>query len=679
MRAESCGLGACLYPLLETLGWQGDRGVLAEYLAGDREACSLADFRNTMAALGYGSAAAYARPADADEKSLPCLFLDEEGGAFCLLRRGEGDCFVYDGVKRRYESIPLQKQKGTLVTFAPIGDDSAMSSRPDWLWNIASRFKAHFGASLGLSLVLGSLSLLYPILIATIYSQMSIKDNEGSVLTLGLGVAIFILADSGFRYLRSVILGYVSLRSGKIIGDEIFRRLMSFQASFTESASTEAQVRRVRDLRNVSDFVAGSALSAILDLPFVFIMILWLVSVGKALALVPTLGLLAFLLVSAVAFPAMKRAQAKAAAIRSARMDVASAIVDGVEDIAAGGMAATWQEKFRKASMESASASYSEALSSAGISAISGFFVSVGGLSTLVIGVSLVLAGSLPSSALVAAMMLVWRVLGIARSTFVVLNQIDSVGGSLRQLSRFMALSQETRPTAFTIAVRPPEGSLEFRDLSFRYGPEGYPALYAVSFSAAAGRVTSLSGHQGAGKTTALKLALGLYRPQSGRILIGPFNIQQSEPAQLRRAIAYVPEEPALLRGSLRDFIRGSSGAENRRIEVEAEALGLIEALGRDDRDLDAIVGEDEILGRDTIRLALICRALVKRSPVTLLDEQRFVRGDLYEDRLAESLARRAAAGSVVLVVSPGPRLERIVDRRAVLDAGRLVSLTEGR
>jgi len=680
MRDERHGFRACVFPLLEALGWQGDRGVLDEYLVSDDGPDDLEGFRNVMASVRYGGSVRKTRLDRLKATDLPCLFVSADGRPLVVVDARDGSAFGYDGTSGSYRTIPAAGARGSVATFGPLGDgaDSILASRSDWLWAIAERFKSQFSASLWLSLILGCLSILYPILISTLYGQMGIKDNAEGLLALGIGAIVFLAADSGFRYLRSSILDFSSLRSGRIIGDEIFRRLLAFQASYTEPASTESQVRRIKDLRTVSDFIGGSALAALFDLPFVVIMIVWLVSVGGSVALVPALGLVAFIAASALAYAPMKKLQAAGSARRGERMDLAAAVVAGADDIAAAGMRDEWASRFERASSRSADASYRESCGVAAISAVSGLFVSAGGLATLYVGVSAVLSGRMTSSALVASMMLVWRVLGIARSTFSILGQIDTLNASVQQLKRFMALPQETGTGAFVVPARPPEGDLEFQDVSFRYGSEGYPALYAVTFRAAVGAVTELSGHLGSGRTTALKLALGLYRPQVGRVMIGPFNLRQSDPSQLRRALAYVPEVPAVLRTPLRAFVRGSSGTPDERIDRWAGDLGLIEALGEAGLDLDAVPPEDfERRHPDAARLAMICRACVKESRLYLFDEQRFARADLYEPIFAAALGRLAGTGAVVLAACR--------DRGAIggdaafrLDGGRIARVAGG-
>lgn len=670
----------CLFPLLDALGWKGDRSVLIDDFGSIENIADLNDFRNALADLRFDSRADRIRLDLIDERLLPCLFVSDEGAPCCLLKRQEEGFFTFDGESGSFKNLALSRDRGTAVYFHPLAEeaDTIFASRSDWLVLVAGRFKKNIITAFAFSLALGVISLLYPILIAALYGQMTIRGNESKILVLGLGVVAFISAETCFRYLRSVLLGYTSLRSGKILSEEIFRRLLAFQSSFTESASIEAQVRRVKDLRNIADFVSGQALSALFDLPFIIFMLLWMSKVGGSLALVPSLALIGFGVCSAFLYPVMKRIQAKAIAARAKRMDLASNIILGVEDIVAAGMGCAWLKKFDTASANYALASYSESSAAAALASFSSFFVSAGGLATLYVGVRNVVAGEMQSAALVACMMLVWRVLGIARSVFVILSQIEALSGSVRQLQRFMSLPQETKPVAFTVPQRLPEGDLSFKDVSFRYGPEGYPALYSVSFSAESGKLTVLTGRQGAGKTTLLKLALALYRPQSGRTMLGPFNIQQSDPKVLRRSIAYVSEKPMLIRGNLGDFICGSLDRHDPRVQGILDRLGLNGAMAERGISLQTSVEDLEKVEFDDVRrLAAIARACVRRASLYLLDEQIFHDQARYQAAYIGELRKLAENGVPMIVVSNDQAVISIADRVVRLDAGRVKAVED--
>lgn len=670
----------CLFPLLDALGWKGDRSALLDNFGTIDDIADLHDFRNALADLRFESHAARIRLDRIDDRLLPCVFTDGSGKVSCLLRRREGGYFAFDGESGVFANLEPSRVRGTAVLIQPLAEnaDTVFSSRSDWIALVTGRFRKNIVTVFLFSLALGLISLLYPALIAALYGQMTIRGNEDSVLGLGIGVIIFIFAETGFRYLRSVMLGYTSLRSGTILSEEIFRRLLAFQSSFTESASTEAQVRRVKDLRTIADFISGQAMSALFDLPFIVFMLVWMVNAGGALALVPTLALAGFGVATAFIYPVMKRVQGAANSARARRMDLASSMITGTEDIVSAGMRRVWAKKFDEASANAALAGYRESSAVAALGSFSAFFVSAGGIATLYVGVRGVLSGQMPSSALVACMMLVWRVLGIARSTFVILNQIESLTGSVRQLQRFMALPQETRPVAFTVPQRLPEGDLSFRDVAFRYGPEGYPALYSVSFTAESGKLTVITGRQGAGKTTLLKLALALYRPQAGRTMIGAFNIQQSEPSVLRRAVAYVSEKPVLIRGKLMDFICGAADRADPRVSLVLDRLGLHEALADAGADIGTGIEQIEAKGNaDIQRLAVIARACIRNASLYLFDEQAFRDPARYRDRFVRELRILAGTGVPVIAVSNDEAVIQAADRVVRMDAGRVKAIED--
>jgi ABC-type multidrug transport system fused ATPase/permease subunit len=276
-------------------------------------------------------------------------------------------------------------------------------------------------------------------------------------------------------------------------------------------------------------------------------------------------------------------------------------------------------------------------------------------------------------------MMLVWRILGSARSLTSVLPQINSLSSSIKQLQKFMTLPQEIQPTAFTVPQRQPEGDFEFKDVSFRYGQEGYPALYMVSFTAQAGKITVLAGHQGSGKSTAVKLALALYRPQAGRVLWGPYTIQQLDPTFLRSSISYAPERPAVVCGSVREYLLSSRTADDESVIQTAERTGLTAELAAHGKTFDSQISECLSISSDIDRLLSITRAFSAKTSLYIIDEQIFMDRDTYRPILISEIKRAAAAGAVVIAVSNDAEMQRQSDRVIRFDSGKVITIENRR
>jgi ATP-binding cassette subfamily C protein LapB len=176
-------------------------------------------------------------------------------------------------------------------------------------------------------------------------------------------------------------------------------------------------------------------------------------------------------------------------------------------------------------------------------------------LATIIWGVYRTAEGEMTMGAMVATSMLVGRAmapLGQIAGMMVRLNQSWS---SLKGLNKLMTLPVE-RPLGKDFLRRPHvEGSVEFRDVSFRYPGQQGKALDAISFKIQPGERVAIVGRIGSGKTTIERLVVGLFEPEEGAVLIDGTDIRQLDPADLRRNIGCVLQDAHLFFGSVKDNI----------------------------------------------------------------------------------------------------------------------------
>lgn len=225
-----------------------------------------------------------------------------------------------------------------------------------------------------------------------------------------------------------------------------------------------------------------------------------------------------------------------------------------------------------------------------------------------------------------------------------------------------------------------PKGALVFEDVAFRYpqiaGAEGPPppALEGISLAIEPGETVALVGPSGAGKSTLFRLALRLFDPQSGRILLDGVDARALEPQDWRGAFAAVSQNPDLFTGSAADNIAyGRPDATPDQIRLaarRAEAEPFITSrLGGYDRP----VGDRgrALSGGERQRLA-IARALLREAPVLLLDEATSAL-DAENERLVQKAFHEAMAGRTTLVIAHRLATVLRADRILVMDGGRIV------
>ncbi len=213
-------------------------------------------------------------------------------------------------------------------------------------------------------------------------------------------------------------------------------------------------------------------------------------------------------------------------------------------------------------------------------------------------------------------------------------------------------------------------GALEANNLHFRYG-DGEPVLQGVSFSVAAGEFVAVVGSTGSGKSTLIKLLLGLETPQGGTVFFDQRDLQGMDINLVRRQIGTVLQRPALMPGTLSDNIRGTSNATADEIWAAAAAAGIADDIKAMPMKLHTLVAEGApgFSGGQVQRIA-IARAIVRQPALLLLDEATSALDNSQQAEVTESLARLSCTRIVV-----AHRLSTIVraDRILVLDKGQIV------
>jgi ATP-binding cassette subfamily B protein len=203
-----------------------------------------------------------------------------------------------------------------------------------------------------------------------------------------------------------------------------------------------------------------------------------------------------------------------------------------------------------------------------------------------------------------------------------VINLIQRGRASLDRIQAILgtqpAVQEPANPKS--LAYRPP--SVTFDQVTFAY-PGGEPVLKDISFQLQPGQTLGLVGPPGAGKSSLLQLIPRLYDPNQGRIMIQGLDLSQISLASLRSLAAYVPQEPFLFSGTIRDnLLIGKEGASDKEIYAALTKADMQETVRGFPKDLDTVVGERGVIlsGGQKQRIAL-ARAFLHAGPLLILDD----------------------------------------------------------
>lgn len=225
---------------------------------------------------------------------------------------------------------------------------------------------------------------------------------------------------------------------------------------------------------------------------------------------------------------------------------------------------------------------------------------------------------------------------------------------------------------------QPGPGSIEFKDVTFRYKAAGAPLYDHFSLKIAPGERVALVGPTGSGKSTFVKLVQRLHDLQDGAVVIDGQDVSRVTQTSLRRAIAVVPQDPALFHRSLLENIAyAKPDATREEVEAAAKKARAHEFILRLPQGYDTLVGERgvKLSGGERQRVA-IARAFLADAPILVLDEATSSL-DVETEGQVQAAAEALMEGRTTIVIAHRLSTVRGADRILVFQGGRVVE--EGR
>jgi len=255
-----------------------------------------------------------------------------------------------------------------------------------------------------------------------------------------------------------------------------------------------------------------------------------------------------------------------------------------------------------------------------------------------------------------------------------VINIYREAEVSLKNFESIINAPPEPRPVS--PVVLPALQTLSFNDVYFKHQSARAHALDGISFSTRQGETIAFVGPSGAGKTTLVKLLVGLYRPQSGQILYNNSASDTVDLERLRERIGFVTQDTQLFSGTIREnllFVNPhATDADCIEVLEKAACQGL---LARAEKGLDSVIGEGgvKVSGGEKQRLS-IARALLRRPDLLVFDEATSSLDSLTEEEISETI-RDISASTDLITILIAHRLSTVMhaDRIFVLERGRIV------
>lgn len=529
----------------------------------------------------------------------------------------------------------------------------------------------------GVAMVVSALAMLSVPLAVRRMIDFGFSGNDGGFIDRYFAVLVLIgVVLAGASAARFYFVNWLGERVVADVRSDVFRHLMTLGPDFHErSHSGELMSRLTADTTQIKA-ASGTALSQAARNTIMLIGALGMMFVTS-----PRLSGLVLIVIPLIVLPLVAYGRVVRRLSRHAQDTLADASSLAAETLASIRTVQSFAAekglgaKFVGAVETSFSAANSRLKARAGLTAVVILLVVSSVVGVLWYGAALVVAGEMTGGRLGQFVLYALFAAGALAELSEVWGEVTQAAGAAERLTELLATPPEIVSPAHPVPLPlPAHGRVDLEDIRFVYPtrPES-PALSDITLRIEPGERVALVGPSGSGKSTLLALVQRLRDPTSGRVVIDGVPARDADLGELRRRMALVPQDVALLAGSVADNIRFGDDATMTDVEhaaAAAQADTFIRALpdGYATR-----IGERGVTlsGGQRQRIA-IARALLRQAPILLLDEATSAL-DAESEVAVQRALDAAMRGRTTIVVAHRLSTIQKADRIVVLDGGRIV------
>jgi ATP-binding cassette subfamily C protein len=539
---------------------------------------------------------------------------------------------------------------------------------PDALAGALRQCRQHFVAAAIFSLLINILYLAPTLYMLQVYDRVVPTAGKTTLLFVTLALALALLALSGLDMVRGRLLVRASERIDALLAPRILDQTMGSETAGTAQA--------MRDFDSIRQTIGTPVVAAMFDAPWTPVFLL------VAFMLHYWIGVMA--IVSAILLVTLAWSNQRAT---QARMEVASTAMASalnaqqaaaIQGSAIRGLGMTDAMVARQLdSRRTALASMVEAQLVGGrLIATSKFFRMFVQSAALGLGALLAIAGDISAGAIIAASILLSRALQPIESIIAGWSSLATARAAIHRLTN--VLENISGERVYT-ALPAPKGLIDVEGVGVR-GGDGRGILMGVSCQAQPAKILGIIGPNGSGKSTLGKILVGAIQPTVGAVRLDGARLPDWDRAVLGRYIGYMPQEPSLFEGTIKEnisrFARPATAEEARATDeaviaaaTEAGVHELILQLPQAYETRLGLMGAGLSLGQAQ-RIAL-ARALYGEPTVLVLDEPNAFLDSAGEAALIGTLTRARSRNATVIVIAHRRSVVDVADDLLVLEEGR--------
>jgi ATP-binding cassette subfamily B protein RaxB len=673
-----CGL-ACLAMVANYHGLDIDLGTLRRRFTPSLRGAPLRSLMGLADKIGLTPRAVKLPLEELKNLHTPCV-LHWDMNHYVVLERVKNDKALIHNPDGRSINMPLEEVSkhftGVALELRPSDDFEVGKYRErlklSQLWQRITGLKRAIAQILVLTLVLQAFVLASPY-----YMQLAI-DNALPALDLDLlavlavGFGLFTLINAGASLLRSFVLLVAGTTLGFTLASNIARRLFRLPVDWFEKRHTGDILSRFQSIGPIQNMLIQGAVAAIVDGLMAVLTLALMVWYSPLLAAIAIGAFILYGIVRAVSFSFQREAEEAAIITGGKEQSTLIETLRGITTLRLFGREtlrhALWQTKLT----DSINADVRMARIAIWQGTANAIIFGLENILTIYLAISFVIEGSGFSVGMVFAYMAYKnQFVGTSAALIDKVIQFKMLGLHLERLSD-IALSDEDKSFGDSLDRETTlKGRIEVRDVFYRYSPSDPLVLHGVNLTVEQGDFIAITGPSGGGKSTLLKLLLGLVEPESGEVLVDGLPLNRFGYKSFHSQIAAVLQDDSLFAGTLADNIAlFDENVDVERVIRAAMAASIHTDIAQMPMQYETLVGDmGSTLSGGQKQRVLLARALYRQPKILLMDE-----GTAHLDMEHERIVNQAisAMGITRIIIAHRKETIEAAERTLTMVEGQL-------
>ena len=541
-----------------------------------------------------------------------------------------------------------------------------------WFWKYAYENKGVYIQGGIATLLVNVFALVIGFFVMVVYDRIIPSNAMTSLAGLFIGASIIIVLRYVLELLKTYFLDYAGQSIEKKTSESVFDKIMRYDL-LRAPKSNGSVAALVKDFETFQQFFTSVTILLLIDIPFMFLFLYVIYAIGGSIVLVPLLIIPLVVFVGVVVQPLLKKLAVNSLNGGEAKQNVLLETLQNIETVKSISGSDKLRKRWLKAVDDQAEINVKTKFYNQIATSFSSTALMFNQILIVSYGVILIGEGSMTMGGLIGAMIISGRAMAPVGQIAQVLGRLNISLECYKRVDKFMQVTNREEEARSYVERSELKGSISTKNLTFRY-PESQTKLFDnLTLEIKQNQKVAILGKIGSGKSSLVRILLGLYIPDDGLVMVGGTNVNQIRPEDIRKNFGVVHQNVALFSGKIRDNITlGVDDYDDKFLVDTAKASGVMDWLSKlpNGFDYELSEGGKELSGgqKQTVALA---RALMRKPNFLLFDEPTANMDTGTEQQVLSGLKHHLTDETIVIVTHRMAPLS-LVDRIIVLDNGRV-------